>query len=242
MVIYNIILTFAEPLSVLLFICYLVASIYEFRRFNPAQLIKSISKEGQQVVFKWIKVLLICMSILAVAWLITVAVPIIFDYWDDIHYYPIELSLVLFTYWIAMTGYHRMKLIYTKPRSASAVILDNDSGKYLSQLKNAMELDKLYLDPELNLNKVSSHTGISAKTISAILNQYHQTSFNDFVNDYRVREVKARLIDPSCQHLTISGIALESGFNSQATFQRAFKSNTGMSPREYINLSLKKMA
>jgi AraC-like DNA-binding protein len=236
------VLFYAEPLSVLLFIIYLGAAIYQFRRFRSTQHIKSISKEGQQIVYKWIKALLICLGIMGVAWPLTISAPYILNYWDGLHYYPIELGLVLFTYWIAMSGYHRMKLIYVKPKGSSKIVSDSDSEKFLGLLKDSMDKDKLYLDPELNLNKVASQTGISAKTISAILNQYHQTSFNDFINDYRVREVKTRLIDPSLQHLTISGIALECGFNSQATFQRAFKSNTGMSPREYINVSLKKMA
>ena len=235
-------LLFAEPLSVILFLPYLVASVYQFRKFRSTQNIKAISKEGQQTVYKWIRALLVCLIVLGIAWPVTVLVPYIFSYWDDFHYYPIELGLVLFIYWIAMTGYHRMKLIYLKPRTSSNAISDHESEQFLNQLKHSMDHDKLYLDPELNLNKVAQHTGINSKTISAILNQYHQTSFNDFVNDYRVREVKERLIDPASQHLTISGIALESGFNSQATFQRAFKSNTGMSPKEYINLSLKKMA
>lgn len=239
---FNWVLFYAEPLSVVMFLAYLVASIREFRKFRSTQHIKSISKEGQQTVYKWIKALLVGLIILGIAWPLTVAIPYIFSYWDDFHYYPIELGLVLFIYWIAMTGYHRTRLIYLKPKTSVNAISDDESEKYLGQLKYSMDNDKLYLDPELNLNKVASHTGINAKTISAILNQYHQTSFNDFINNYRVREVKGRLIDPTCQHLTISGIALESGFNSQATFQRAFKSNTGMSPREYVSLSLKKMA
>ncbi len=39
--------------------------------------------------------------------------------------------------------------------------------------------------------------------------------------------------------MTILALALDAGFNSQATFQRAFRSNTGMSPREYMNQRLK---
>jgi AraC-like DNA-binding protein len=103
-----------------------------------------------------------------------------------------------------------------------------------------MEHDKLYLDPELNLKKVADHTGISPKIISTILNQHFRQSFNDFINAYRVREVKERLLDPENRHMTISGVALESGFNSQATFQRVFKNVTGTSPREYLALQMKK--
>ena len=45
-------------------------------------------------------------------------------------------------------------------------------------------------------------------------------------------------MDPRFNHLTITGIAFESGFNSQATFQRTFRQMTGQSPREYKQLNI----
>ena len=105
-----------------------------------------------------------------------------------------------------------------------------------------MEIDKLYLDPELTVSKVAAHTGISSKAISSVLNQHVEKSFNDFVNGYRVQEVQEKLVAESNGNLTIYGMALEAGFNSQATFQRAFKNIAGMSPREYMNQQLRKTA
>jgi AraC-like DNA-binding protein len=54
------------------------------------------------------------------------------------------------------------------------------------------------------------------------------------VNDYRLSEFKKRVGNKAFKHMTISGIALECGFNSQATFQRAFKQSMGISPTEYL--------
>jgi AraC-like DNA-binding protein len=232
---------YAEPLSVVVFLVYFGLSVHAFRKAGDASDLKVISKEGQQVVHRWIKALLYCMAILGVLWPLTVLSPYVWNAWYDSHYYPIELALVFFIYWIAFTGYHRTKLIYRRDQKVvSQLISTTEVERYLIRLQQAMEKEKLYLDPALNLAKVAAQTGISAKTISAILNQYSRQSFNDFVNDYRVREVREKLMAPENSHLTISGIALESGFNSQATFQRAFKSNMGMSPREYLALQLKK--
>ena len=60
------------------------------------------------------------------------------------------------------------------------------------------------------------------------------TTFNEFVNGYRVKAVKARMLLPDSRELTIAGLAYECGFNSLPTFQRAFKTTTGMSPKEYV--------
>jgi AraC-like DNA-binding protein len=105
-----------------------------------------------------------------------------------------------------------------------------------------MEADKLYLEPSLNLQAVSRHIAAPQKTISYILNNYLNKSFNEFVNEYRIEEVKKRLLDKRNEHLTISGIALDCGFNSQATFQRAFKHTTGVSPKEYLTAKSQKLA
>jgi AraC-like DNA-binding protein len=58
-------------------------------------------------------------------------------------------------------------------------------------------------------------------------------NFNDYVNQFRVGEVKKKLLQAEWAHLTITGIAFESGFNSKASFQRIFKEQTGMSPSEF---------
>ena len=96
-------------------------------------------------------------------------------------------------------------------------------------------IEKLYLDPGLNLMVLARHSGIPSKTISAVLNQHLHKSFNEFINEYRIEAVKERLSASSDQNLTIAGLAFECGFNSQPTFQRAFKSIQGESPSEYLS-------
>jgi AraC-like DNA-binding protein len=232
---------YAEPLSVVVFSLYLALTFKEFRNNRYQLPTKLISKEGQSVVHQWIRALLYCMLAVAVLWPLTILAPYLLDINDDSHYYPIEIGLVFFIYWIAFVGYHKTKLIYLRaPKVSSNGISHADAASAMKQLKDAMELDKLYRDPELNLSKVATHTGLNPKQVSATLNQHFHRSFNDFINEYRISEVQEKLSARENEHLTIFGIALESGFNSQATFQRVFKNTTGMSPREYMNRQIKK--
>jgi AraC-like DNA-binding protein len=97
-----------------------------------------------------------------------------------------------------------------------------------------MVTDHLFLNPELTVDKLGRHIQLSPKVISAVLNQQLQTNFNSYVNRYRVEAVKRQLTTQSAQHLTLTGIAFDCGFNSQATFQRAFRQQTGVSPKEYM--------
>jgi len=96
-----------------------------------------------------------------------------------------------------------------------------------------MQEDQLFLNPGLSLTILSQHSGIPQKTISAVLNQHLHKSFNEFINEYRVAAFKERIQKRESNQLTIAGIGLECGFNSQATFQRTFKEITGMSPSEF---------
>ena len=65
-------------------------------------------------------------------------------------------------------------------------------------------------------------------------------NFNELINTYRIQAVKERLIDPGYSHLSILGIAFESGFNSKATFNRAFKQFTQQTPSEFLKSKKKK--
>ena len=63
--------------------------------------------------------------------------------------------------------------------------------------------------------------------------------FFDLVNDYRVQEFKRLAASPEMKHLSMVGIAQESGFNSKASFYNVFRKKTGMTPTEYLEIESK---
>jgi AraC-like DNA-binding protein len=97
-----------------------------------------------------------------------------------------------------------------------------------------MHTNKVYLDPELTVNKLADHLAVSPKLLSAVLNGYLKKGFSAFVNEYRVAEVKEKILHPGNSHITLAGLARDSGFNSVATFQRVFKAAENMSPKEFV--------
>ena len=85
----------------------------------------------------------------------------------------------------------------------------------------------------LTLPQLAESMGISAHHLSEVINVTIGSSFYDFVNHYRVDEVKRRLADPESAHLTLLAIAEESGFNSKSSFNSFFKKATGQTPSQY---------
>lgn len=103
------------------------------------------------------------------------------------------------------------------------------------QLIQYMEKEKPYLNPELSLPELANSLDISRNQLSGIINQFHKKNFYEFVNQYRIEEVKHLMGDPSNKHFKLISLAYDAGFNSKASFYRIFKQLTGMTPSEYIS-------
>jgi AraC-like DNA-binding protein len=101
------------------------------------------------------------------------------------------------------------------------------------KLKELVEKDKCFLDPDLGLPHLAERISLTPHELSYLLNQGMGISFFEFVNRYRIEEAKLLLQSNEFQHLNILGIAYETGFNSKTTFNTAFKKFTGMSPSEF---------
>jgi AraC-like DNA-binding protein len=107
------------------------------------------------------------------------------------------------------------------------------SERYLRRLLQIMEGEKLHTDGELSLQKVAEKLSIPPHHLSQIINERLNQSFSDFVNSYRVEEVKKNLLDPAKKHYSILAIAEESGFNSKSSFNSVFKKHTNITPSEF---------
>ncbi|MDP2685614.1 MAG: helix-turn-helix domain-containing protein [Aequorivita sp.] len=105
--------------------------------------------------------------------------------------------------------------------------------QYKADLIRSMETDKLYLNGKLSIHSVSENLNIPRQYISEVLNEYMQTSFQDFVNQYRVEEFINRLKNDQNDHFTLLGIATDVGFSSKSSFNAIFKKFKGITPSEF---------
>ncbi|KGJ88785.1 helix-turn-helix domain-containing protein [Thalassotalea sp. ND16A] len=106
-----------------------------------------------------------------------------------------------------------------------------------SKLEHAMKEDKLFLQDNLSLNKLSESISESENHISETLSQFLNTKFFQFVNGFRVEEAKKALQESD---KLVTSIAFDVGFNSKSTFNTAFKKLVGHSPSAYRNSLLEK--
>ena len=92
------------------------------------------------------------------------------------------------------------------------------------------EKEHVYLNPRLRLSELAKLLGTNRTYLSQYFNQNCESTFYDFVNDYRIHHAKLLLHSTDD---TLETIAMNSGFNSLSTFRRAFVQREGMSPIEF---------
>lgn len=102
------------------------------------------------------------------------------------------------------------------------------------KLTYKMEHEKLYKDPELNLNHVAKLLDVHPNILSQTINTMEQKNFYDYVNRQRIEEFKRIAGLPENRKFTILSLAFESGFNSKTSFNRNFKKYMNCSPREFL--------
>lgn len=163
----------------------------------------------------------------------------------------LNLTMAIVTLYVAVKGYftdttklNKLDFSFSPktigiPEDANAF----EEGQSISKqdvetVRQLMEGEKVYLNPELNLSDLAKMAKMSRGQLSEIINTSFEKNFNDFVNGYRVEAFKAMLENDKHKQLSLLGIAQECGFNSKATFNRVFKKLTHLSPTEYLKTQL----
>lgn len=118
---------------------------------------------------------------------------------------------------------------------ATALTDRHDAKEKSRRLKAAVANNRFYEDAELTLTTLALKLNMHPHDVSRIINVGLGKNFSDFINEFRVREIARKMREPAFANLTLLGIAYESGFNSQRTFNRVFKEMTGKTPVEYKN-------
>ncbi|WP_026802633.1 helix-turn-helix domain-containing protein [Arenimonas oryziterrae] len=150
------------------------------------------------------------------------------DYFD---YFPFYLVLSLLVYYLGIEGWRHAGLRFPPMQAASVEPAADAAGerdwralgeRWAAQVAAA----GWWREPELSLADLARHLGTNSNYLSRALNEGLGQSFSDFINRLRVEEAQRRLLGPG----EVLAIALDVGFGSKASFNRAFRACTGQTP------------
>jgi AraC-like DNA-binding protein len=125
-----------------------------------------------------------------------------------------------------------------KKKSENKIILP----ELIIQIENLFDKDKIFMDPEITLDKISKLLNTNRSYLSETINQHYNKSFRTIINTYRINEARLLLVDEKFHHYSIEGIALTVGYKSISSFNSVFKKETGITPSYFRNtyLNMKK--
>ena len=227
---------------------YLVLSLRHYSQYK--RLVFDTVSFAETILFEWIRNFMIAfLGMLILRLLFFILNPDWGQFGSQFWYY---LSFALVSYYISINGYAnavKTSIIgnskYTEVNvfkeeknlpntEAGAPLIEKDIEQWKTKLLDLIQGEELYKNPRLTLSNVAEALDTNTKLVSTIVNSGFQMNFNDFINHYRIEAIKNKL--QSGEHITstLLGIALDCGFNSKATFNRAFKKSTNLSPKEYI--------
>ncbi|WP_299225261.1 AraC family transcriptional regulator [uncultured Psychroserpens sp.] len=226
---------------------YLILSLRYYANYK--KLIFDTVSYAETILFNWIRnfmIAFLCILILRI--LFFILNPDWGEFGSQFWHY-ISFSFVF--YYISINGYtnavkssvfyitnSKNEAIFTKTDEQKTVLqdigVDKDIELWKAKILVLITEGKIHENPTLTLADVAEKLNTHTKTISSVINNGFEMNFNDFINHYRVEAVIEKLKNGEQNTKTLLGIALECGFNSKATFNRAFKKNTSLSPKEYL--------
>ncbi len=177
--------------------------------------------KSQKAVFNWLRLLLIGFILIWGTYVLNIL--------DDA--VPYIVGPMLYSVVIYFLSYKAFVLRATDVDGT--VFKKNNNQLLFSEIDNLILSDKLYLESDLSLTKLSEILGKSTQQISSAVNEYGKRNFNDYINFYRIQDSKAMLLDTQNDRYTISSIAFDVGFSSLSSFNGAFKKFEGTTPSSF---------
>ena len=214
------------------------------KKFNAYEALLDDVKVGKSdPTYCWVKSIFRWMVVLAVILLVNNVLNHLphFDATHNIRWQIFNVFFSFSIYYLGFMGYKREDTpLYQQQKAIKSRSQKINNAQIIAleqQLKQQLEQKKIYLDPDITTSQLAKALGTTAQNISFVVNKMFDQSFRDLINTYRVEAAKALLKDNDSHHRSILDIALASGFNSQASFYRAFKKFTNMSPKAYASLN-----
>ena len=120
----------------------------------------------------------------------------------------------------------------TTPSEPSVDRTPEATDRWAAALERRLAANRDYLEPDLKLADLAARLGTNAGVLSRVVNAHYGVNFNDFLNGRRCEAFLARVRAGEHERHTLLSLALDSGFASKSTFNRAFRKRYGFPPGE----------
>lgn len=175
-----------------------------------------------------------------------VFIPYNYGYIDNIQipFLVINSAFVFWLFYLIYSGIRQYTLanfsepdekeqVAIKKKYQTSSLAEEEMNSLYNRIRELFEKEHVFHDSELKVQSIAQQLEVTTHNISQTINSKANMTFYDFVNHYRVEELKQHLANPEMKKYTILALGLESGFNSKASLNRIFKQQIGQTPKEY---------
>ena len=218
-------------------------TVYWYKSIRLFIRFKQIEKQElsyNQSIVRYLIFLLITLGLFIALWLFSFIGLYVFHFYSPyINYNVMWIIACLFIYVIgffSLTQPEILRLpltVKTKPKEKnrlSKVEIDHLKTKLNHLLIN----EQIFTTPDLSLKSLSEALETSSNNVSWLLNKIYKKTFYEYINEFRVEAFLKKIEAQEHQSQTLLAIALDVGFNSKSTFNKAFKTITNNTPSNYI--------
>ncbi len=209
---------------------YCVASLRLLRRFRAV--LADQRSDDDRYAARWLSRTVAAMLLLLAAWGVYSAYDRLIarlDYFSGIGLY---LIIALIGCYLAIEGWRRAELLFALVDCDPVPPPEPRDWRPLAQTwEQAVRANRWYEDPELSVASLARMLGTNTTYVSRAINEGLGVNFSTFIARLRSESV-AEAIRGGSQADLLS-LALDAGFGSKASFNRAFHAAFGQSPSRY---------
>jgi len=227
---------------------YLFWQIKWVRRLNQEDQSAGLDPVFIQVRYRWFSLLTVFYGLFVGSFLLYF---LINDrpFFRDVHDFIISGLMTIAIYLIGYLAYQRPAIfsgrkhaaIFQPAKYATSSLTPAAVDSIRRAIVHVLEKEELYKENNLKINDLSDAIQVPPHHLSQVINDRFGKSFNQLINDYRVREVCRLLKKEGNEKRPVIQIAYEAGFNNKTTFYEVFKKTTGLSPTEFRLREYKKI-
>jgi len=216
--------------------------VYKYRRALP-DIFSNYDKTKVSYVTKFISLIWI-LNLITIGLYITMPT-------TQVEYVYLPLVLTVIYFFILYYGFHYHSIFTNQSyesfvegnilsqqnipgiSSSKQFILDAETILLSKQVDDFIDQHQLFTNPDLTIELLAREINMPLSRLSQVINKGLKKNFFDLINEKRVDKSKVLLTERS-DTITIEYVAYESGFNSRASFYRAFKKYLNITPKEYL--------
>ncbi len=218
-------------------VTYTIMTIIEGRKYNKR--IKINFSDIEKINLNWIMHFIYGTAVVWAVVVISYALNFIFghEFQANILIY-IFISFLLYSLGIKSLRQPEVVMVEKElPDEASSYeksgLTDEKAESINNTLIEFIEREKPHLNNKLSLSDLASAINISNHNLSEVINKKRQQNFYDFINSFRVEEVKRLIKDDKKMNYSILALGYEAGFSSKSAFYTAFRKFTNQTPAQF---------